>query len=65
MEGSENLSLDNIIGKINKGVLTRKSMNLFYEHITFVSQLKPTSVLEVLNDADWIYAVQDELNLFT
>ena len=32
------LSVDNIIKDIEKGLTTRHSLNLFYEHTAFVSQ---------------------------
>ena len=38
------LSLDNVIGEIHKGVLTRSSLNLLCEHMAFVSQIEPKSI---------------------
>ena len=35
------LTLDNVIGNIQKGVSTRKSLNNFYETMAFVSQVEP------------------------
>jgi len=59
-----NLSLDNIIGQVHKGVSTRKSLNHFCEHMTFISQVEPKSVADVLEDNNWINAMQEELNQF-
>jgi len=44
------LSLDNVIAHIDKGVLIRKSLNLFYEHMTSFSQLELKIVGDALND---------------
>jgi len=59
-----NLSLDNIIGQVQKGVTTRRSMNHFCEHMAFVSQVEPKSVGEALEDNNWINAMHKELNQF-
>jgi len=59
-----NLSLDNIIGQVQKGVTTRRSMNHFCEHMAFVSQVEPKSVSEPLEDSNWINAMHEELNQF-
>ena len=61
---SRNLSLDNVIGQIHKGVSTRNSLNLLCEHMAFVSQIEPKTVQEALNDRNWISAMQEELNQF-
>jgi len=47
-----NLSPDNIIGQVQKGVTTRRSMNHFCEHMAFVSQVEPKSVGEALEDSN-------------
>ena len=57
------LSKDNIIGDIKQGVSTRH-MIVFCEHVAFVSQIEPKNVNDVLNDSNWIVAMQDELNQF-
>jgi len=36
----KNLSLDNVIGQVQKGVSTRRSLNQFCEHMAFVSQVE-------------------------
>jgi len=43
-----NLSLDNIIGQVQKGVTTRRSINNFCEHMALVSQVEPKLVGEAL-----------------
>jgi len=43
----KNLSLDNIIGQVHKGVTTRRSMNHFCERMAFVSQVEPKSVMKL------------------
>jgi len=59
-----NLSLDNIIGQVQRGVSTRRSMNHFCEHMAFVSQIKPKTVGEALKDNNWINVMHEELNQF-
>ena len=59
-----NLSLDNIIGQVQRGVSTRRSMNHFCEHTAFVSQIEPKIVGEALEDSNWINAMHEELNQF-
>jgi len=39
-------------------------MIVFCEHVAFVSQIEPKNVNDVLNDSNWIVAMQDELNQF-
>jgi len=58
------LTLDNVIGKIEKGVSTRKSLNNFCETMAFVSQVKLKNLEEALQDNNWIAAMQEELNQF-
>ena len=59
-----NLSLDNIIGQVQKGVSTRRSLNHFCEHMAFVSQVEPKSVEDALEDSNWINAMHEDLNKF-
>jgi len=59
-----NLTLDNVIGKIEKGVSTKNSFNNFYKTMTFVSQVEPKNLEEALQDNNWITAMQEELNQF-
>jgi len=59
------LSLDNVIGQIHKGISTRKSLNRLCENMAFVSQTKPKTIQEALSDDHWISSMQEELNQFT
>jgi len=58
------LTLDNVIGKIEKGVSTRNSLNNFCRTVAFVSQIEPKSLEEALQDSNWIATMQEELNQF-
>ena len=59
-----NLSLDNVIGQVQKGVSAKSTLNQFYEHMTFVSQTEPKTVVDALEDNSWITATHEELNQF-
>jgi hypothetical protein len=37
---------------------------MFYEHASFMSTIEPKKIEEALRDADWIMAMQEELNNF-
>jgi len=58
------LSKDNINCDIRQRVSTRCRL-VFCEHVAFVYQIEPKNVNDVLNDNNWIVAIQDELNQFT
>ena len=60
----KDLSIDNIIGQIHKGVSTRRNMANFCNHTTFVSKVEPQSVCEALKEEYWIAAMHEELNQF-
>ena len=47
---SRDLSLDIIIGQIDKGVSTHHSLNNLHEHMSFVSQIEPKYINEALNN---------------
>jgi hypothetical protein len=57
--------VDNILGSIKRGVITRSHLAKFCEFYSFVSCLEPLKVEEALGDPDWIIAMQEELNNFT
>ncbi|KAI4312534.1 hypothetical protein MLD38_037340 [Melastoma candidum] len=54
--------MEQVIGDVQKGIQTRRSVNLFCEHSAFLSQKEPTSIDEALADPNWIIAMQEELN---
>jgi hypothetical protein len=56
--------VDNILGDIKKGVITRSRVINFCEHYSFVSSFKPFKVEDALRDLDWVVAMQEELNNF-
>ena len=60
----KDLTLDNMIGKIEKGVSTRNSLNNFCNTMAFVSQVEPKNMEEALQDSNWIATMQEELNQF-
>jgi len=43
-----NLSLDNVIGQVQRAVSTRRLLNHFCEHLAFVSQVEPKTVVDAL-----------------
>jgi hypothetical protein len=57
--------VDNILRSIHRGVATRSRLAIFCEHYLFVSMLEPLRVEDALGDADWVMAMQEELNNFT
>jgi hypothetical protein len=56
--------VDQILGDISKGVTTRSCLANFCEHYSFISYIEPFRVEEVLQDPDWVLAMQEELNNF-
>jgi len=58
------LSLENIIGQIEKKVSTRHFLNNFCEYMTFVSQTKSNNINDALDDENWIFVMHDELNQY-
>jgi hypothetical protein len=56
--------VDQILGDISKGVTTRSRLANFCEHYSFVCSIEPFRVEEVLQDSDWVLAMQEELNNF-
>jgi len=59
------LSVENIIGQINKGFSTRTFVSNYCKHMTFMSHIGPKFVGEALKDKSWIAVMQEELNQFT
>jgi hypothetical protein len=57
--------VDNILESIRRGVTTRSRLANFSGHYLFVSMIKPFTVEKALQDADWVMAMQEELNNFT
>jgi hypothetical protein len=57
--------VDNILGSIQIGVITRSRLASFCEHFSFVSPKEPKKVKEAIDDEDWMIAMQEELNNFT
>jgi len=53
-----------VIGQVQKEVSTRRSLNHFYEHMAFVSQMEPKTVVDALEHNNWISAIHEELNQF-
>nr|KAJ0191977.1 hypothetical protein LSAT_V11C800434060 [Lactuca sativa] len=57
--------VDQIIGNIHDGVRTRSRVsNNFCMYVNFVSMILPDKIHSALQDADWIKAMQEELNKF-
>jgi hypothetical protein len=59
-----NHPMDQFLGDISKGVTTRSRLANFYEHYSFVSSIEPFRVEEVMQDPNWVLAMQEELNNF-
>ncbi|VFQ69031.1 unnamed protein product [Cuscuta campestris] len=60
----KNHPIDNVIGDITQGVSTRNYLRNTINHMAFVSQIEPTTVLDAINDEHWSMAMQEELNQF-
>ncbi|WVZ21878.1 hypothetical protein V8G54_000422 [Vigna mungo] len=61
---SKNVSTDNIIGDISRGVSTRRQLNQFYMNVAFVSKIELKKIEDALRDENWMMAMQEELNQF-
>ncbi|VFR00193.1 unnamed protein product [Cuscuta campestris] len=60
----KNHPIDNVIGDLTQGVSTRNYLRNTINHMAFVSQIEPTTVLDAINDEHWSMAMQEELNQF-
>jgi hypothetical protein len=58
---SKHHPLDNNIGDISKGVITRNALRDACNHMAFVSQIEPDRIAEAINDEHWAIAIQEEL----
>jgi len=58
------LSLDNIIGEISKGVSTHSRIRILCNNMDFVSHIEPRNIDEALFDEHWLLAMHEELNQF-
>jgi len=58
------LSLDNIIGEISKGVSTLSRLRILCNNIAFVSRIEPRNINEALYDEHWLLSMHEELNQF-
>ena len=56
--------LDQILGDIASGVLTRNQLSNFCLYTAFISKLEPKKYHEALRDNSWVEAMQDELLQF-
>ena len=56
--------LEQIMGDIALGVLTRNQLANFCFFSAFISQLEPKKYQEALKDNNWVEAMQDELLQF-
>jgi hypothetical protein len=56
--------IDNILGRIQRGVTTRSRLTNFCAFYSFVSSLEPLSVEQALEDPSWIITMEEELNNF-
>ena len=57
-------TLDLIIGNHDTGVRTRTTTSNECLYHSFLSQTEPKKMEEALQDADWVQAMQEELNEF-
>jgi hypothetical protein len=56
--------INNILGDIEKGVITRSHVAIFCEYYSFVFSFEPFKIKDALRDPNWVVAMQEELNNF-
>nr|XP_033517731.1 uncharacterized protein LOC117282005 [Nicotiana tomentosiformis] len=56
--------LINILTPVNSGILTRLKFRNMIAFTTYIFMVEPKNINEALEDADWIVAMQEELNQF-
>lgn len=63
---TKNHPVDQILTDINEGRITHSKTHLanLCEHYSFISSVEPLKVKEVLEDADWVNAMHEELHNF-
>ena len=59
------VEVDKILTGLSQGIVTHSQLMNFCAHFSFVSSIEPLRVDQALEDADWLIAMQDELNSFT
>ena len=55
---------DKIIGNPSSGVRTIPSLRNICNNLAFISQIEPKNINDVLDDENWMIAMQEELNQF-
>ena len=55
---------DQIIGNTSSGLRTRSSLRNICNNLAFISQIEPKNINSVLDDENWMIAMQEELNQF-
>jgi hypothetical protein len=56
--------VDNILGDIKNGVITKSRVANFCKYYSFISSLEPFKVEDALRNPDWVVAMKEELNNF-
>ena len=56
--------IENIITNPTSGIKTRSSLKNLCAFDAFLSLIEPKNIAESLQEADWVNAMQDELNQF-
>ncbi|KAM1957502.1 hypothetical protein ACFX15_002995 [Malus domestica] len=55
---------EEIVGPIDKGIITRRQIANEVANVCHVSQIEPKNMKDALTNEKWILAMQDELNQF-